>query len=402
MTDARTVKRAVLGQWDHRGAGKGKLRGGTISDWRRLLGEANIDWTNVGNLAKDRKVWKSIVQARRTFLESWEEKICQWKRDTSAPNRSQRKKRETGPWLCRWEGCSTQCRTKTGLAQHERAHEKKTARLSCSQCQRVFARQCNLTNHAKICKGTSMNECLCGRTISEGNMTRHIRESCPLREHKIKPKRLNSLRVACPECSSLITSSKLSRHRKNLHGLQEKPLFISQKRRGRECTQQRANPLLFFRKVMNRSNRSYIAGRRRHVRFNLTETRKERLTRSLVNKGMLIGYARNPFRTIVRTALQPQYTMAVLGDSIAYGMFIRDAVVISCPGATLARMAVPEIREYIKSCGVKRLAILGGTNDLVARDGTVTPVEPILERLKRLIAAFKDEGIRVAVLQVPG
>ena len=153
---------------------------------------------------------------------------------------------------------------------------------------------------------------------------------------------------------------------------------------------------------MNRSNRSNIAGRRRHVRFNLTETRKEQLTRSLVNKGMLIDYARNPFRTIVRTALQPQYTMAVLGDSIAYGMFIRDAVVISCPGATLARMAVPEIREYIKSCGVKRLAILGGTNDLVARDGTVTPVEPILERLKSLIEAFKDEGIRVAVMQVPG
>ncbi|XP_075264195.1 uncharacterized protein LOC142356111 [Convolutriloba macropyga] len=219
MPDARTVKRAVLGQWDHRGTGKGKLRGGTISIWRRLLGEANIDWTNVGNMAKDRKVWKSIVQARRTFLESWEDEMCQWKRGTSAPNRSQRKKRETGPWLCRWEGCSTQCRTKTGLTQHERAHEKKTVRLSCSQCHRVFARQCNLTNHAKICKGASMNECLCGRKISEGNMTRHIRESCPLREHKIKPKRLNSLRVACPECGSLITSSNLSRHRKNLHGL---------------------------------------------------------------------------------------------------------------------------------------------------------------------------------------
>ena len=115
---------------------------------------------------------------------------------------------------------------------------------------------------------------------------------------------------------------------------------------------------------------------------------------------MMIDRARSPFRTIVRK-VQLKYSMVVLGDSVVYGTFIRNAVIISCPGATLARMPELENTSYVKGIGVKSMAILGGTNDLVARDGSVTPLKRIQERMERLITAPKDERMKLAVKKVP-
>ena len=111
-----------------------------------------------------------------------------------------------------------------GRVQHSRPNTRQVCR-NTSECTRqklkpcagtvatMFARQCNLTNHAKYCKGMGMNTCECRRTISAGNMARHKRENCPLKAPRKPLKRFDSQRTACPDCGVLITSSNLSRHR---------------------------------------------------------------------------------------------------------------------------------------------------------------------------------------------
>ena len=133
----------------------------------------------------------------------------------------------------------------------------------------------------------------------------------------------------------------------------------------------------------------------KQVRFNLLETRRDRLTRAPFNKRMT-RHSKEPVQNHRENGGTAEIQYGRPGRLDCVSMFKRNAVVISCPSATLARMSEPEVRGYIKGLGVKRIAILGDTNDLVARDRTVTPVEPIQETLERLIAALKDDRMKIA------
>ena len=55
MPNEKTTKRVILGRWNAERKEEGQLKGGTISYWKRLIAEAAHDWTNVENLAKDRR-----------------------------------------------------------------------------------------------------------------------------------------------------------------------------------------------------------------------------------------------------------------------------------------------------------------------------------------------------------
>ena len=70
LGDDRMVKAATLG-WvrDLEGVKKvpGKKRK-TVLYWKKLLKEAGMDWTKVGELTKDRKVWKALVKERMKHL----------------------------------------------------------------------------------------------------------------------------------------------------------------------------------------------------------------------------------------------------------------------------------------------------------------------------------------------
>ena len=68
MPNERTTKRVILGRWNAEREEEGQLKGGTISYWKRLIAEAGHDWTNVENLAKDRKKWKTLVKERQIKL----------------------------------------------------------------------------------------------------------------------------------------------------------------------------------------------------------------------------------------------------------------------------------------------------------------------------------------------
>ena len=134
------------------------------------------------------------------------------------------------------------------------------------------------------------------------------------------------------------------------------------------------------------------------------EPRKAALRRHLIENNVRIDEAHGPYRTIVRTKYLNSYEFAFLGDSILYGMFMDGGMVISCPGADLARIGSKDIEEFITERGVKRIGILGGTNDLVpkhAEPGQSTPIEEIKPRLVNIINQYKNAGLKVAICKVP-
>ena len=90
MGNEKTVKKVVLGQWNMEATKEGKLRGGTISYWRRLVREAAEDDNNLEQLTRDRKSWKTFIMRRVNFIQDWEEKMSLIGRNDSKPVRTQR------------------------------------------------------------------------------------------------------------------------------------------------------------------------------------------------------------------------------------------------------------------------------------------------------------------------
>ena len=103
------------------------------------------------------------------------------------------KKREDGSglYIFRREGCNTQYRTKTVLSQHEQMHEKKTPTMNFNRCHKMFARQCNLANHAKYCNGMGINTC----QLEEPSLreTWHFLRKLPFKAPRKPFKRLDSM-----------------------------------------------------------------------------------------------------------------------------------------------------------------------------------------------------------------
>ena len=52
MPNERMTKKVVLGRWLEEKTENGKLTGGLIAYWKRLIGETGEDWTNIENLKK--------------------------------------------------------------------------------------------------------------------------------------------------------------------------------------------------------------------------------------------------------------------------------------------------------------------------------------------------------------
>ena len=103
MPDYRLTKRVVLGRWRERRKERGCMRGGLIAYWKRLVAEAGHDWTNVANLASDRKRWKALVRARRKALDEWE--AAMGHRSPTDPEERSQSKKTKEELTCRWDGC---------------------------------------------------------------------------------------------------------------------------------------------------------------------------------------------------------------------------------------------------------------------------------------------------------
>ena len=74
MEDERMTKAVVLGwmealeKW---GKKPGRTRK-TVLYWRKLLKEAEIEYTQIGRLTEDRKAWRGIVGERMRHLNDYE------------------------------------------------------------------------------------------------------------------------------------------------------------------------------------------------------------------------------------------------------------------------------------------------------------------------------------------
>ena len=91
------------------------------------------------------------------------------------------------------------------------------------------------------------------------------------------------------------------------------------------------------------------------------------------------------------------YQYGVLGDSIVFGINIKEAIVMSFPGATLERLSHDDILEKFLSRSVNGIAIVAGTNNLVDWNGEVDVVKEIADGMETLVRKFQKAGFRKPV-----
>ena len=192
MEDDRMTKGLVLGwmedleKWKRK---PGKTRK-TVNYWKRIMKEAGLDYTQVGELTKDRKRWKSLVSERMKHLAEYEKsKGNKWTGQWMERNK---KKEAPSELVC--EECGKECRSKGGLTIHKkRMHNisKLKKSFDCSKCGKSFPQEANLLNHKKFsgeCSGelvrarkytAKRKECPhCGKEMAATNVSRHIKEAC--------------------------------------------------------------------------------------------------------------------------------------------------------------------------------------------------------------------------------
>ena len=80
-------KKVVLGRWTEEKEQSGLLRSSMISYWRRLIKEAGEDWTNAGNMASNRKVWRKFVNRRKGEIREWEDEMRNVRSNETKPRR---------------------------------------------------------------------------------------------------------------------------------------------------------------------------------------------------------------------------------------------------------------------------------------------------------------------------
>ena len=221
MEDDRTVKAAVLG-WMEDLEQVVKTPGSkrkTVIYWQKLLREAGIDWTRIGQLTKERKEWKALVKKRMDHLEKWEERRGKRVAEDSG-ERNTLLDTQTQDHTC--EVCGKVCKSKAGLTVHRRRmHERSDQKVTfkCQGCNLHFEFEANLHNHEKSCTGretvdSDMRKCnICNREVSKSNFARHRRQ-CGGDNHPQPQARPPAEKARCQTCGAHISKPNLARHMK--------------------------------------------------------------------------------------------------------------------------------------------------------------------------------------------
>lgn len=233
MDDGRMTKAVVLGwmeeleRWDKP---KGR-RKKTVPYWKRLLREAGLDWTDVGNLTKDRKKWKSAVKERMEWLAKWERsKGKNW--DGEVMERNQVKEVETAAsYIC--DICAKVCRSKGGYVNHRRRMHEESAlkkKFGCGKCGMVFKQDANLMNHEKICLasgevevgaiGGNRRMCVCGKDFAKSYYARH-KKRCQVEGEVVEEEQqprvarvYKSKRAVCSGCGKELSATNMAKHKR--------------------------------------------------------------------------------------------------------------------------------------------------------------------------------------------
>ena len=124
--------------------------------------------------------------------------------------------------------------------------------------------------------------------------------------------------------------------------------------------------------------------------------------RNLPDRGIHVFEHHHPFRTVTFVEDEEEYKYAILGDSLVFGVYIKSALVISCPGGRISRVDTPAIMQYLILKGVQGVGLMIGTNNLVDREGNENEAAEIAEQLRTLIDHLLDANIKPCVFKVPG
>ena len=140
----------------------------------RLL-KAGIDWTKIGQLSVDRKVWKGRVREHMDHLRQWE-----WSTGHKWTEAGiERNMPKEVVFVC--DVCEKLCKSKAGLTIHrKRMHEESSLKkvFKCDACEREFKQEANLKNHVKVCTGGDVEgekiRCdACGKSFKRKGYPRH-------------------------------------------------------------------------------------------------------------------------------------------------------------------------------------------------------------------------------------
>ena len=144
---------------------------------------------------------------------------------------------------------------------------------------------------------------------------------------------------------------------------------------------------------MSVMGRSYRGGRKRSLEEVLAS--KEGVNKVPARKGD------KPYREEITTETTDHLEIAVLGDSIVNGIFIKNAKVVTCPGVEIHQLSERKIMDDFSRLGTKKIAILGGTNNIAWRDGSTHQPEEFSNQMKDLVQIYKNEGFQVVLMEVP-
>ena len=87
-------------------------------------------------------------------------------------------------------------------------------------------------------------------------------------------------------------------------------------------------------------------------------TRRDRIMRNLTDRGIHVFEHHHPFRTVTFVEDEEEYKYAILGDSLVFGVYIKNALVISCPGGRISRVDTPAIMQYLILKGVQGVGLM--------------------------------------------
>ncbi len=171
----------------------------TVSYWRKLVKEAGIDATKIGELTKDRKEWKTLTKERMRHLDKFERSRGNKLTGAEVPRNVTREEEV----MCVCEECGKICKSKGGLTNHVRTMHKVSSlkkEFKCEKCGQIFKQEANLINHKKHARACREEEeegavggapaparvhrrqtgpCpRCGKGMQKTNIARHLNEAC--------------------------------------------------------------------------------------------------------------------------------------------------------------------------------------------------------------------------------
>ena len=238
MEDNRIVKAVTLGWMESLESAEkvpGKKRK-TMLYYKKLVKEAGMDYTRIGQMTGQRKEWRKRVNKRMKHLDKWEKQRGKLNREEKIERNN--KVPVITNFTCDFEGCNKVCKDKTGLAVHrKRMHEASSHKVIfyCDKCNMSFKTESNKKNHQKVCGGLAADrpdqrKCnKCNKSISVSNIARHIKKcTVTIEAGQPQPDRTaTAARVyrpnykTCENCNRLLSSTNMARHQKKCQPREE-------------------------------------------------------------------------------------------------------------------------------------------------------------------------------------